>query len=46
MNWIYGIKKINPKIRCMELKFKNPWIECMQSKKIKFKDWMYGIGWE
>jgi hypothetical protein len=33
MNWIYGIGKINPKIVCMESELKNPWIECMQSKK-------------
>ncbi len=32
MNWIYGIRK-NPEIRCMELESKNPWIECMRSKK-------------
>jgi hypothetical protein len=30
MDWIYGIKKINLKIRYMELELKNPWIECMK----------------
>jgi hypothetical protein len=32
---MYGIKQKNPKIGCLESKFKSSWIECME---LEFKN--------